>query len=147
MHNKIFPGYQPCQLVKRRKNQRFKDHLCPRPQDAEHPGSPRTFYYRSSPWKLQIIHVCLWLTKEIGKSVTYKGNNFQLYGVISIVSLIPQQYTLICNNETQWQWHMQNWWEHSRKISVGPTWLHSLWMQWAMVENQHSSDRTLQWSG
>jgi hypothetical protein len=28
--NKIFPSYQPCQLVKRRKTQRCKDHLCPR---------------------------------------------------------------------------------------------------------------------
>jgi hypothetical protein len=33
--NKIFSGYQPCQLVKRRKNQRFKDHLCPRRQGAD----------------------------------------------------------------------------------------------------------------
>jgi hypothetical protein len=28
--NKIFPGYQPCQLVKRRRKQRCKDHICPR---------------------------------------------------------------------------------------------------------------------
>jgi hypothetical protein len=33
--NKIFPDYQPCQLVKRRKNRRFKDHLCPRLQDTD----------------------------------------------------------------------------------------------------------------
>jgi len=38
LHNKIFPGYQPCQLVKRRKNQRFKDHLCPRLQITDVSG-------------------------------------------------------------------------------------------------------------
>jgi hypothetical protein len=27
LYNKIFTGYQPCQLVKRRKNRRLKDHL------------------------------------------------------------------------------------------------------------------------
>jgi hypothetical protein len=26
-NNKIFSGYWPCQVVKRRRNQRFKDHL------------------------------------------------------------------------------------------------------------------------
>jgi hypothetical protein len=34
LHNKIFPSYQPCQLVKQRRNQRFKDHLCPRLKDT-----------------------------------------------------------------------------------------------------------------
>jgi hypothetical protein len=28
LYNKTFPGYQPCQLVKQRENQRLKDHLC-----------------------------------------------------------------------------------------------------------------------
>jgi hypothetical protein len=36
LYNKIFPGFQPCQLVKRRKNQRFKDHLSPRLQSTDH---------------------------------------------------------------------------------------------------------------
>jgi hypothetical protein len=27
LYNKILPGYQPCQLVKRRKKHGFKDHL------------------------------------------------------------------------------------------------------------------------
>jgi hypothetical protein len=36
-HNKMFSGYQPCQLVERRKKQRFKDHLCPHPQGDQHP--------------------------------------------------------------------------------------------------------------
>jgi len=28
----IFSGYQPSQMVERRKNQLYEDHLCPRPQ-------------------------------------------------------------------------------------------------------------------
>jgi hypothetical protein len=35
MYNEIFSGYQPRQMVKRRKIQRFKGHLFPRPQDTE----------------------------------------------------------------------------------------------------------------
>jgi hypothetical protein len=35
MYNKIFSGYQPHQMVKWRKNQRFEDYLCPRPQGTE----------------------------------------------------------------------------------------------------------------
>jgi hypothetical protein len=35
LYNKIFLGYQPCQLVKRRKSQRFKDHLYPRLQGTD----------------------------------------------------------------------------------------------------------------
>jgi hypothetical protein len=35
---KIFPNYQPCQLVKRQKNQRVKDHPCPRLQDTDVSG-------------------------------------------------------------------------------------------------------------
>lgn len=31
-NNKIFSGYRPCQVAKRRTTQRFQDHLCPRPQ-------------------------------------------------------------------------------------------------------------------
>jgi hypothetical protein len=41
LYNKIFPGYQPCQLAKRWKKQRFKDHLCPRlkyPEDEDRDG-------------------------------------------------------------------------------------------------------------
>jgi len=30
--NKTFSGYEPCQMVKRRKSKRFEDHLCPRLQ-------------------------------------------------------------------------------------------------------------------
>jgi hypothetical protein len=40
MFNKIFLGYQPRQMVEWRKNQRFKDHLCPRPQGNEVAGVP-----------------------------------------------------------------------------------------------------------
>jgi hypothetical protein len=36
--NKIFLGYQPCQVVEWQKNQRFEDHLCPRPQGTEVAG-------------------------------------------------------------------------------------------------------------
>jgi hypothetical protein len=39
-YNKIFSGYQPCQLVKRPINQRFKDYLCPHPQGADVSGEP-----------------------------------------------------------------------------------------------------------
>jgi hypothetical protein len=35
MDNKMFPGYQSCQLVKRRKNQCFEDHLSPRLQGSD----------------------------------------------------------------------------------------------------------------
>jgi hypothetical protein len=35
MYNKIFSGYQPRQMVEWRKNQRFEEHLCPRPEDTE----------------------------------------------------------------------------------------------------------------
>jgi hypothetical protein len=35
LYNKIFPGYQSCKLVKQQKNQRFKDHLCPRLQGTD----------------------------------------------------------------------------------------------------------------
>jgi hypothetical protein len=35
IYNKMFSSYQPFQLVKRRKNQRFKDHYSPCPQGAE----------------------------------------------------------------------------------------------------------------
>jgi hypothetical protein len=38
LYNKIFLGYQPCQLLKWRKNQRFKDHLCPRLQGTDVSG-------------------------------------------------------------------------------------------------------------
>jgi hypothetical protein len=38
LYNKMFSSYEPCQLVKRRKNQRFKDHLCPLPQGADVSG-------------------------------------------------------------------------------------------------------------
>jgi hypothetical protein len=54
LFNKIFLGYQPCRLVKRRKNQRFKDHLCPRHERGTQAGlylmrtdSPDT----SVPWR------------------------------------------------------------------------------------------------
>jgi hypothetical protein len=31
-YDEVFSGYQPGQMVERRKNQRLEDHLCPRPQ-------------------------------------------------------------------------------------------------------------------
>jgi hypothetical protein len=43
--DKIFFGYQLCQMVKRWKKYHFEEHG---------PGSPRTFYYAVSLWKLQI---------------------------------------------------------------------------------------------
>jgi hypothetical protein len=39
-YNKIFSGYQPRQVAEWQKNQ-FEDHLCPRPQGAEHGDGPR----------------------------------------------------------------------------------------------------------
>jgi hypothetical protein len=45
-NNNIFPGYQPCQLVKRRKNQRFEDHLCPRLQGTDVSGESVHVIYR-----------------------------------------------------------------------------------------------------
>jgi hypothetical protein len=61
LYNKIFPGYQPCQMVKRRKEQRFEDHLrprlqvliistiCPRLQGTDHQYHlPSCSGYRSS---------------------------------------------------------------------------------------------------
>jgi hypothetical protein len=33
-YDEVFLGYQPRQMVERWKNQRFEDHLCPRPQGA-----------------------------------------------------------------------------------------------------------------
>jgi hypothetical protein len=44
--NKIFPGYQPCQLVKWRKNQCFKDRLCPRLQGTDVSGESVRVRYR-----------------------------------------------------------------------------------------------------
>jgi hypothetical protein len=32
--DEVFSGYQPGQMVERWANQRFEDHLCPRPQDT-----------------------------------------------------------------------------------------------------------------
>jgi hypothetical protein len=46
LYNKIFPGYRPCQLVKWRKNQRFKDHLCPRLQGTDVSGESVRVRYR-----------------------------------------------------------------------------------------------------
>jgi hypothetical protein len=44
--NKKFSGYQPCQLVKRRKkNQRFEDHLCPRLQGTDVTGESVCVFY------------------------------------------------------------------------------------------------------
>jgi hypothetical protein len=40
MHNKIFSGYQPHQMVGWQKNQHFEDQLCPRPQCTEVAGVP-----------------------------------------------------------------------------------------------------------
>jgi hypothetical protein len=34
-YNKILSGYQLHQVVKRRKNQHFENHLCPRPQGTD----------------------------------------------------------------------------------------------------------------
>jgi hypothetical protein len=31
-YDEVLSGYQPGQMVERRKNQRYEDHLCPRPQ-------------------------------------------------------------------------------------------------------------------
>jgi hypothetical protein len=45
MYNKIFSGYQPLQMVKRRKNQRFEDHIRPRPQGTEVAGVPIRVIY------------------------------------------------------------------------------------------------------
>jgi hypothetical protein len=45
-YNKIFLGYQPCQLVKRRENQCFKDHLCPRLQGTDVSGESVCVSYR-----------------------------------------------------------------------------------------------------
>jgi hypothetical protein len=60
LHNKIFPGHQPRQLVKIQRHRRFKSHHCPRPQGSEvtsePTGVPGRFYYTMSPRKLQIIH-------------------------------------------------------------------------------------------
>jgi hypothetical protein len=46
LHNEIFSGYQACQLVRRRKNQRFKDHLCPCPQGTDVSEEPVCVIYR-----------------------------------------------------------------------------------------------------
>jgi len=35
-YDEVFSGYQPGQMVERWKNQRFEDHLCPRPQGTSH---------------------------------------------------------------------------------------------------------------
>jgi hypothetical protein len=54
LYNKIFPEYQLCQLVKWRKNQRFKDHLCPRLQGTDVSGESVRVIYRPArvprPW-------------------------------------------------------------------------------------------------
>jgi hypothetical protein len=47
--NKIFSGYQPHQMVKRRKHQRFEDHLCPCPQGTEVAGVPICVIYILAP--------------------------------------------------------------------------------------------------
>jgi hypothetical protein len=46
--SKIFPGCQQCQMVKRRINQRFKDHLCPRLQVNDVSGESVRARYRAA---------------------------------------------------------------------------------------------------
>jgi hypothetical protein len=46
--SKIFPGYQPCQMVKRRINQCFKDHLCPHLQSTDVSGESVRARYRAA---------------------------------------------------------------------------------------------------
>jgi hypothetical protein len=45
-NNKIFLGYQPCQLVKRWKNQRFEGHLCPHLEGTDVSGESVRVIYR-----------------------------------------------------------------------------------------------------
>jgi hypothetical protein len=44
-HNRILSGYQQCQVVKRQKNQRFENHLCPHPWGTEVAGVPISDIY------------------------------------------------------------------------------------------------------
>jgi hypothetical protein len=46
LYNEKFSGYQPCQIVKWRKYQRFKDHLCPRLQGTNVSGESVCVRYR-----------------------------------------------------------------------------------------------------
>jgi hypothetical protein len=41
----MFSGYQPRQMVEWRKNQRFENHLCPRPQGTEVAAVPIRVIY------------------------------------------------------------------------------------------------------
>jgi hypothetical protein len=72
-YNKIFPGYQPSQLVKRRKTNvsrtisvlTFRVLIRDGPWNVgfftalpiDTAGSPGIFYYTMLPWKLQVIHL------------------------------------------------------------------------------------------
>jgi hypothetical protein len=59
MYKKIFPGYQPCKMVKRRRNQRFKEHLYPYLQGTDQ--------YRDGPWNIvfsPLNHLTRLVTRE-----------------------------------------------------------------------------------
>jgi hypothetical protein len=62
-HNEVLSGYQPGQMVERRENKRFEDHLCPQPFDPV--DSPTELHHTQSPGKQQIslLHVMVFWIK------------------------------------------------------------------------------------
>jgi hypothetical protein len=67
MLNKIFSGWQPCQLVKRWKKQRFEDHLCPRSLGTDVSGEPIRIRYRLGWCPSSTLH------SAIGQAYTWGG--------------------------------------------------------------------------
>jgi hypothetical protein len=63
LYNKMFSGYQPCQLVTSEKTNVSRTISVLVLRVLMTPiytaGSPRTFYYTKLPWKLQVIYVIL----------------------------------------------------------------------------------------
>jgi hypothetical protein len=58
MYNKIFSGYQLCQMVEWRKNQHFEDHLRPCPQGTEVAGVPICVIYIPAYLPKPRVHGC-----------------------------------------------------------------------------------------
>jgi len=99
-YNEVLSGYQPSQMVEQRKNQHFKDHLCPHPQ-GNCLVSPRELHTQL-PGKQQISFHFL-AVKRVNRTVLEFTSTFQCPIYIYIHLCTPLLHAQMSPSDTNFK--------------------------------------------
>jgi hypothetical protein len=85
----MFSGYQPCQVVKRRKQQGLKDHLCLCSQGADVSGEPVRVVYG---WFSRHISTLRTRTEMVLETLVFSPFN-------QLTRLVAREHFIICSHK------------------------------------------------